>query len=107
MSFAGLLNETVTISRRDAGVNDLGEPVTTFTDVAMVRCTVQQDLKAAFLDRAGENHEPPNEIWFPIGTDIRINDRVTRSSGQVLRVASFENAAGRSHHIEARTYQVG
>jgi head-tail adaptor len=99
MSYASLLSNTATITRRST-TNNGPEPGTTSATVASnVPCRVQwmtaQELSGAFDPSVAQVR-----IYFAYGTDILTRDRCT-IDGRVYELQGVDfDTAGAGHHIE-------
>jgi hypothetical protein len=107
LSYLALLNERVTVYRRDTVRGADGRPPSTFTSLGIeVPMSIQRATARSPLALEGEWNDPQIVAFAPRDADILLDDRVLRSSGQWLRVASVSDAAGRGHHIELELEQV-
>ena len=99
MSYAGLLTNTATITRRSTSNTGPEPGVTSSTVASDVPCRVEW-LTAKELGPAFEPSVAQVRIYFELGTDITPSDRCTISS-RVYEIQGVDfDTAGRGHHIE-------
>lgn len=91
------------IQRATTASDGLGGRSRTFATVATVACRITPDRKGAAEAMTGERmmDKEPYRVSFPLGTDVRITDRVV-VDGVTLAVEAVQ--APRSVEVERVTY---
>jgi SPP1 family predicted phage head-tail adaptor len=110
MTLAGLLRQSLVIQRAVAsGVNEFGEPVYTWSDLATVRGSVQPKSASEVAAVSQGGAEIVTHVIYLLPTDVTAKDRirlVSAATGPYYQITGVRDAAGRGQHLELDAHEV-